>query len=202
MPSVSKSSVSSQDTTRSILVTKVSLALDEDTILRSLAHNYVSIEKVSRRYSRDGQPIGSIQVDFKSDQQPMKIIEQGYIFIDGKKHPVRAYWPLVCHRCQQEGHYASQCPKNPLTEERFNELLEMQQEQFANMMNSFEAKWNARLSQLKTSSTNSNMEQLVPIFKDLNTVCQQFFQQNGQTQQKLGSIVSRVQGVQTKSNNQ
>ncbi|CAF5152854.1 unnamed protein product, partial [Rotaria magnacalcarata] len=39
------------------------------------------------------------------------------------------------------------------------------------------------------------MEQLVPIFKDLNTVCQQFFQQNGQTQQQLGSIVSRVQGV-------
>ncbi|CAF3299890.1 unnamed protein product [Rotaria socialis] len=202
MSLTSKSSVSSQDTTRSIIVTKVSLGLDEDTILRSLGHNYVSIDKVSRRYARDGQPIGSIQVDFKSDQQSMKIIEQGYILIDGKQYPARGFWPLICHRCQQEGHYASNCPKNPLTEERFNELIKMQQEQFAGMMNSFEAKWNARLSNLKTSSANSNMEKLVPIFKDLNTVCQQFFQQNGQMQQQLGSMASRVQGVQTKSNNQ
>ncbi|CAM4893896.1 unnamed protein product [Rotaria socialis] len=170
MSLTSKSSVSSQDTTRSIIVTKVSLGLDEDTILRSLGHNY--------------------------------IIEQGYILIDGKQYPARGFWPLICHRCQQEGHYASNCPKTPLTEERFNELIKMQQEQFAGMMNSFEAKWNARLSNLKTSSANSNMEKLVPIFKDLNTVCQQFFQQNGQMQQQLGSMASRVQGVQTKSNNQ
>ncbi|CAF2083892.1 unnamed protein product [Rotaria magnacalcarata] len=192
----------SQETTRSILVTKVSLALDENDILRSLAHDNLSIEKVSRRYDPDRQPIPVIRVDFKSDNEAMLFINRRYIFINGVKYPARGYWPLICRRCQNEGHFASQCPKQALTEERLIELFTIQQEQLESMMNSFEAKWNARLSQLKTSSTNSNMEQLVPIFKDLNTVCQQFFQQNGQTQQQLGSIVSRVQGVQTKSNNQ
>ncbi|CAF4198057.1 unnamed protein product [Rotaria socialis] len=212
----------SQETTRSIIVSKVSLALDEDAIARSLASDNLSIEKVSRRFDPDRQPIAVIRVDFKSDNEAMQFINQCYIFIDGVKYPARGYWPLICRRCQNEGHFASQCPKEALTEERLIELFTIQQQQLESMMNSFEAQWNARLSDLKTSSANSNMEKLVPIFKDLNTVCQQFFQQNGQMQQQLdlntvcqqffqqngqmqqqlGSMVSRVQGVQTKSSNQ
>jgi uncharacterized coiled-coil protein SlyX len=66
------------------------------------------------------------------------------------------------------------------------------------MMNAFENKWNARLSSLAAPSTNTNIDQLVPIFKELTTVCQQFNQQNVKMQQQLASVVNRVQNVQTK----
>ncbi len=65
------------------------------------------------------------------------------------------------------------------------------------MINAFESKWNARLSSLPTA----NGDQLLPIFKDLTTFCQQFNQQNTQMQQQLGSVVSRLQDVQMKLTN-
>jgi uncharacterized coiled-coil protein SlyX len=70
------------------------------------------------------------------------------------------------------------------------------------MINEFENKWNARLSSSKTASTNTNVDQLVPIIKDLSMVCQQFNQQNAQIQRQLGSVVHRVQDVQVKLNNE
>ena len=69
------------------------------------------------------------------------------------------------------------------------------------MINSFENKWNTRLASVTTSSTNANADQLLPIFKDLSTVCQQFNQQNVQMQKQLDSINNRVQAVQVKPNN-
>jgi hypothetical protein len=68
------------------------------------------------------------------------------------------------------------------------------------MMDAFENKWNARLSSL-TTPTNANVDQLLPIFKDLTTTCQQFSQQNAQMQRQLGSVVSRVQEAQMKLTN-
>jgi hypothetical protein len=70
------------------------------------------------------------------------------------------------------------------------------------MINAFENKWNARLSSFTTPSTNVNADQLLPIFKDLTTTCQQFNQQTAQMQRQLGSVVSRVQDVQMKLNNE
>jgi hypothetical protein len=69
------------------------------------------------------------------------------------------------------------------------------------MINAFDSKWNARLSSLTTPSTNTNVEQLIPIFKDLTTVCQQFSQQNAQMQKQLGSVVNRAQDIQMKMTN-
>jgi hypothetical protein len=69
------------------------------------------------------------------------------------------------------------------------------------MINAFESKWNARLSSVVTSSTNTNVEQLIPIFKDLTTVCQQFSQQNAQMQRQLGSVANRAQEIQMKLTN-
>ena len=69
-------------------------------------------------------------------------------------------------------------------------------------MNAFENKWNARLSSLTLPSTTHNVDQLLPIFKELTTVCQQFNQQNVQMQQQLGSVVSRVRDVQMKLTNE
>ncbi len=69
------------------------------------------------------------------------------------------------------------------------------------MINAFDSKWNARLASLTTPSTNTNVEQLIPIFKDLTTVCQQFSQQNAQMQKQLGSVVNRAQDIQMKMTN-
>jgi uncharacterized coiled-coil protein SlyX len=68
------------------------------------------------------------------------------------------------------------------------------------MINQFESKWNARLSSLTASSTNPNVDQLVPIFKELSMVCQQFNQQNAQVQKQLGALVHRVKDIQMKLN--
>jgi len=70
------------------------------------------------------------------------------------------------------------------------------------MINAFESKWNARLSSLTAPSTNGNADQLLPIFKDLTTTCQQFNQQTAQMQRQLGSVVSRMQNVQMKLNDE
>ncbi len=70
------------------------------------------------------------------------------------------------------------------------------------MINAFENRLNVRLSSFKTSPTNVNADQLLPIAKDLTTVCQQFNQQNAQMQSHLGSIVHRVQDVQIKFHNE
>ena len=73
--------------------------------------------------------------------------------------------------------------------------------QLQEMINGFESKWNARLLSLKAPTTNINVEQLLPICKDLTTTCQQLSQQSAQMQRQFGSIVSRVQDVQMKLNN-
>jgi hypothetical protein len=70
------------------------------------------------------------------------------------------------------------------------------------MINEFDNKWNARLSSLTTSSTNNNVDQLLPIINDLSMVCQQFNQQNVQLQRQLGSVVHRAQNIQIKLNNE
>ncbi len=70
------------------------------------------------------------------------------------------------------------------------------------MINAFENRLNIRLSSFKTSSTNVNADQLLPIVKDLTTVCQQFNQQNAQIESHLGSIVHRVQDEQIKFHNE
>jgi len=70
------------------------------------------------------------------------------------------------------------------------------------MINEFDNKWNARLSSLTTSSTNTNVDQLLPIINDLSMVCQQFNQQNVQLQRQLGSVVHRAQNIQIKLNNE
>jgi len=74
--------------------------------------------------------------------------------------------------------------------------------QLQEMINAFEEKWNKRLSSSTTSSTNVNFDQLLPIFKDLTTACQQFNQQTAQMQRQLGSVASRVQDVQMKLSNE
>ncbi len=74
--------------------------------------------------------------------------------------------------------------------------------QLQEMINAFEKKWNAHLSSSTTSSTNVNVDQLLPILKDLTTTCQQFNQQTAQIQRQMGSVASRIQDVQLKLSNE
>lgn len=63
-------------------------------------------------------------------------------------------------------------------------------------MNAFESKWNERLLSVKSSSsTNDNLDKMIPVLKDLTSVCQQFNQQNGQMQQQLNNVVTQVQNL-------
>jgi hypothetical protein len=120
------SPVPPEPSTRSVIASKVSVNENLAKVLQDLAHNYVGVEKVSQLHNEHGQPVGAIRIDFKSDNVTTQILNNGYILIDGKRRPVRPYWPLICHRCQNEGHRSSECPKKPLTEQRVKELLEEQ----------------------------------------------------------------------------
>jgi hypothetical protein len=116
-----------QSTTRSLVASKIAFDGNEAKLLQDLQHNYLGVEKISRLHDRDGKPVGAIRVDFKSDSFAMKILDDGHILIDGKRHPVRPYWPLICRRCHNEGHHVSECPQKPLTEQRVKELFKEQQ---------------------------------------------------------------------------
>ena len=117
-----------QSTTRSLIASKVAFDEVEAKLMQDLAHNHLGVEKVSRLHDRDGKPLGAIRIDFKSDNFAMQILNNGgYVFINGKRHPVRPYWPLICRRCQNEGHHVSECPQKSLTEQRVKELFREQQ---------------------------------------------------------------------------
>jgi hypothetical protein len=68
------------------------------------------------------------------------------------------------------------------------------------LINGFEKRWNERLSTLTTGPKTTNLEQLLPVVNDLNTVCNQLNQQNIQMQKQIGTIANRVQNIQTKAN--
>jgi hypothetical protein len=125
--SQNSSTLPPQSSTRSLIASKVSFNEDTERLLRDLAHNYLGVEKVSQLHDKDGQSIGAIRIDFKSDNFTTQILDNGYILIDGKRRPVRPYWPLICHRCQNEGHRSSECPQKPLTEQRLIEIFKEQQ---------------------------------------------------------------------------
>jgi hypothetical protein len=57
------------------------------------------------------------------------------------------------------------------------------------------------MSTLKTASSNTAANQLLPVVKDLTAVCQQFNLQNIQMQNQFAAVVNRAQAVQLKVNN-
>lgn len=121
----SQNSSNSQDVTKSLIVYGVSPELKDDELLADLKKTYSTVQNVTRMYDSFGEALASILVDFESEAQPMKILNIQYILIKGKQYKkFRAYRPLICRRCQNEGHYASECPQQPVTMERCMELLD------------------------------------------------------------------------------
>ena len=71
------------------------------------------------------------------------------------------------------------------------------------MIHAFEGKWNARLSSVSAAAppSNASVDRVIPILRELTSVCQQFSQQNVQMQQQLSGVVSRVRDVQMQATN-
>lgn len=113
---------------KSIVVSKVSTNADANAIIKDLRHNYLGVEQITRLHDKDGKVNTNVRIDFTSIKLASEVLSKGYVLIDGKQCPVRAHQPLVCHRCHNEGHFASDCPQKPLTEQRLQELLHQQQQ--------------------------------------------------------------------------
>jgi hypothetical protein len=114
--------------TQSLVVPKISCDFNEAKLLGYLGHSYVGVEKVSRLYDRDGEPISAIRVEFKSSAVVMNILKEKSILINGKRYTVRPYFPPNNNRRVQNGEQrASAYPSACLTEERFTELFQQQQ---------------------------------------------------------------------------
>ncbi|CAF0752093.1 unnamed protein product [Rotaria sordida] len=206
-----KQQYSIQSSTRSLIALQVPKNQKCTELLQDLRHNYLGIENIFRFHDKDNKPVDIIRLDFKSDSLMTKILNDKYILIDGQRRPIQPYWSLINHSNQNEQPPASETiqntsnkqPRNSsikqtqnfLTEERVKELIDIQEMELQTMINAFEKKWNARLSSLKTSSKNTDVDQLLSIFKDLTTVCQQFNQQNNQIQKRLGTMANRVENI-------
>ena len=116
--------------TKSFLVSKVPTSdkFTEEQLLNDFRKQSPGIIKVTRLYDFDRQPTTQIRVDCQSIDVVKKIMEKNYILVEGKQHPVRVYYPLICHRCRDEGHRAVDCPQQPITEQRLQEVLHEHQQ--------------------------------------------------------------------------
>lgn len=112
----------------SFLVIKVDPSISEQQLLGDFQKQATGILKVTRFYNQDGQALGQVRVDCQSANVVRNILEKNFILVHGKRHPVRAYPSVTCHRCHQQGHQSSQCPEKAITEERFEQLLRKHQQ--------------------------------------------------------------------------
>jgi hypothetical protein len=111
---------------RSLIVSNVSLAKDETWLYNDLSHTYPDIKKVSRNHDQDGRELSSIRIDFHSEEIVSEILDEEAIYIEDRPYYIRPFWPVICYRCQNEGHKAAECPQRSLPESRLAELLHEQ----------------------------------------------------------------------------
>ncbi len=122
----SVSSSTSRPPPQSLIVSKVSLAKEESWLFNDLNRNYAGVKRVSRNHDQNGNELGSIRVDFDSDEIVSEILDYGAIYIKDKEYYIRPYWPLVCYRCRNEGHISAECPQYSLPEWRLAQLIDEQ----------------------------------------------------------------------------
>ena len=119
-------SSSSRPPPLSLTVYRVSLARDETWLFNDLSKNYFGVQRVTRNHDEDGNELGSIRVDFDSADVVSDILEHQAIYIKEREHEIKPFSPLICRRCQYEGHIASQCPENTLSHSRLAIMMNEQ----------------------------------------------------------------------------
>ncbi|CAF0945200.1 unnamed protein product [Adineta ricciae] len=199
-----RSSTSSAPTRRpptSLIVSQVAVTESEASLRNDLSRNYPDVKDVYRNFDKDGHELNSIRVDFSSTHSVSNILYDQRIYIHDQAHYIRPYWPIVCYKCRTEGHIATECPKQSVSQQRLDELLNEQNHTFQTMIANFETRWNERITGLKPQK-QAEMSQLTSILNDASKLCQQINQYNSQVQTQLSSIVSRVQDLQKTVNNQ
>ena len=116
---------------RSLLVERVSLDLFNKGLTQVLQKRYPTLERVTaleyRSTHEDKDHFVNLQLDFKSDVTVKQLLEKNFFLLGEKRHTIRAFRPLICHRCQEQGHRAAECPQKPLTEQRLRQLCDKQQ---------------------------------------------------------------------------
>jgi hypothetical protein len=111
-----------QSSTKLSFISKVPSSLYTAQIFRDLAHNYLDVEKVSRFYDLNEKMLDDIRIDFKSDASLQKIMNDNYMFIDGKQRPVHPYYTLTHIPSQNQNgeNHASEEPQKSVTKKPQN----------------------------------------------------------------------------------
>lgn len=114
--------------TKSIIVSKVWPQFTEQELFNDFHKQSSDVVQVTRLCHDDGAPNTQVRVDFRSIEAVKKIMENNFLLVDGKKHPVRVYHPVICYRCHDEGHRSHECPEQPICERRVQQLLHEHQQ--------------------------------------------------------------------------
>jgi len=111
-----------QSSTKLSFISKAPSCLYTAQIFRDLAHNYLDVEKVSRFYDLNEKILDDIRIDFKSDASLQKIMNDNYMFIDGKQRPVHPYYTLTHIPSQNQNgeNHASEQPQKSVTKKPQN----------------------------------------------------------------------------------
>jgi len=103
----------------SIVISDISITMDEDFIKRELMKKYNGVENVSRWYfdGDEDYPMQCVQVNFNSHENMNKVFDQGNIVINGICHRVSIVKGRPCYRCQKIGHQTYECDRKSLNQE-------------------------------------------------------------------------------------
>lgn len=123
----SNSSAPKRPPPKSLIVSNVSVNRSEQQLFDQLNQDYQGIKRVTRNYDNEGYELASIRVDFYQHEPVLEILDEDALYIGNTSHHIRPFWPTRCFTCKQEGHIAAQCPKQPVSAERFAELIGEQQ---------------------------------------------------------------------------
>ena len=118
---------SDQSPAKSILVYGVSADRDVNLLFNTINNTNKSVKRVLRNYDQSDNEMNSIRVDFNSEDVVARILLKNKFVIGKREHSVQPFWPLICHRCNEEGHIARECPTNTAFQWRLQAIVDEQQ---------------------------------------------------------------------------
>lgn len=126
--STSMSSLTSnQPPAKSIIIYGISVDRDIDWLFKKINSTYKNVKQVLRNYDSSDNAMNSIRVDFNSEHIVERILKKDKFMIGEREYSFRPFWPLICHRCHEEGHRARECPTSIEFQWRLQEIVVEQQ---------------------------------------------------------------------------